>query len=48
MDDVPVGGGSSAANKMPDEFESKGAAAQVDNSGPLEERLVSKNWSVRA
>jgi hypothetical protein len=48
IDDLPVGGGS---NKGPsasiDEF---GSAAEnkVDNSGPLEQRIVSKNWLVRA
>jgi hypothetical protein len=25
-----------------------GAGAEVDSSGPLEQRLVSKNWQVRA
>lgn len=33
---------------MPEEFASTNQSAAVDNSGPIEERLVSKNWSVRA
>lgn len=48
IDDVPVGGGSgNAASATMDEF---GGAAEtkVDNSGPLEQRIVSKNWLIRA
>lgn len=33
---------------MTEEFASSTQSQAVDNSGPLEERLVSKNWSVRA
>ena len=47
MDDVPVGGGSSKTGANNDEYGTS-AASQVDNSGPLEQRLVSKNWSARA
>ena len=41
MDDVAIGGGSGANM-------GKSSAAEADNTGPLEKRLVSKNWSVRA
>ena len=41
MDDAVVGGG--AGNAM-----GPSAADLADNSGPLEERLVHKNWSVKA
>lgn len=33
---------------MEDEFGGGPTTAAVDNSGPLEERVVSKNWSIRA
>ena len=39
MDDVAIGGGSGANM-------GKSSAAEADNTGPLEKRLVSKNWSV--
>lgn len=41
MDDVAIGGGAGASM-------GKTAAESADNSGPLEQRVVSKNWSVRA
>ena len=41
---MPVGGGG-GQKSGPDEF---GAAKEVDNSGPIEQRLASKNWQVRA
>ena len=41
MDDQAIGGGSGATM-------GKTAAETADNSGPLDTRLVSKNWSVRA
>jgi len=41
MDDVQIGGGSGASM-------GPSAAEKADNSGPLEKRIVSKNWSVRA
>lgn len=47
IDELPIGGGS-GTNKMEDEFGGGPTTAAVDNSGPLEERVVSKNWSVRA
>lgn len=46
IDDLPIGG-SSNANQMTEEFANPSSNA-ADNSGPLEERVVSKNWSVRA
>lgn len=41
MDEQAIGGGTG---------EQMGATAadKADNSGPLEKRIVSKNWSVRA
>lgn len=33
---------------MNEEDFNKSTAAQADNNGPLEERLESKNWAVRA
>ena len=33
---------------MQEEFADAPTTAAVDNSGPLEERVVSKSWSVRA
>ena len=41
MDDAAIGGGAGASM-------GKTAAESADNSGPIEDRLVSKNWSVRA
>jgi hypothetical protein len=41
MDDVQIGGGSGASMGPT-------AAEKADNSGPLEKRIISKNWSVRA
>lgn len=41
MEDAVVGGGS--GNAM-----GPSAADLADNSGPLNDRIVSKNWSVRA
>ena len=41
MDDVAIGGGAGASM-------GKTAAESADHSGPLEERIVSKNWNVRA
>jgi hypothetical protein len=41
MDDQQIGGGS--GNNM-----GPTSSEQADNSGPLEKRIVSKNWSVRA
>ena len=41
MEDVAIGGGAGAQM-------GKTAAETADNSGPIEARLVSKNWSVRA
>ena len=40
-----MGGGSGNPNPPTEQATS---ASTADNSGPLEERLVSKNWSVRA
>ena len=46
-DEMPIGGGSNPQPESAnDEYQS--TANQADNSGPLEERLVSKNWSTRA
>lgn len=42
MDDAPVGKGAG------DQMTGTSAKDQADNSGPLEKRIVSKNWSVRA
>jgi hypothetical protein len=47
IDDLPIGG-SSKPSQMTEEFANPSANAAADNSGPLEERVVSKNWSVRA
>ena len=47
MDDQPVGGGTQKANAPPDEYGTS-TSAQADNSGPLEQRISCKNWSVRA
>jgi hypothetical protein len=47
IDELPIGG-SSGPTQMPDEFGAESNAAAVDNKGPLEERVLSKNWSVRA
>lgn len=44
-EELPVGGN---PNKEPEVQEQTTTANMADNSGPLEERLVSKNWSVRA
>jgi hypothetical protein len=44
---VPIGGGSTITN-MPEEFATTNQDTAVDNSGPIEERLVSKSWNVRA
>lgn len=41
MDDVAIGGGAGASM-------GKTAAEAADHSGPLETRIVSKNWNVRA
>lgn len=41
MDDQAIGGGAGASM-------GKTAAESADHSGPLEERMVSKNWNVRA
>lgn len=41
MEDQAIGGGSGASM-------GPSAAEKADNSGPLEKRIVSKNWSVRA
>ena len=41
MDDVAIGGGAGAQM-------GKTAAESADHSGPLETRIVSKNWNVRA
>ena len=41
MDEQAIGGGSG-------EQMVKSSAETADNSGPLEKRLLSKNWSVRA
>ena len=41
MDDEAIGGGSGQAMGAT-------AAEKADNSGPLEKRIISKNWSVRA
>ena len=45
-DEMPIGGGSNNMSEKPEEAPT--SANQADNSGPLEERLLSKNWSVRA
>jgi hypothetical protein len=41
---MPVGGGG-GQKSAPEEFAS---TKEVDNSGPIEQRLASKNWLVRA
>ena len=41
MDEQGIGGGAG-------EVMGKTSAESADNSGPLEKRMVSKNWSVRA
>lgn len=46
LDDLPVGGGEGAAQL--DEFAAGAGPAAADHSGPLEQRLVSKNWQIRA
>lgn len=46
IDEMPIGSNSDSSKNMPEEM--KTAADTADKSGPLEERLVSKNWSVRA
>lgn len=46
LDELPVGQSGSSKGGAPDEFASSSQA--VDNSGPLEQRIVSKNWLVRA
>jgi hypothetical protein len=43
MDDVPIGGG--AGDKM---MNAPSSSDQADNSGPLEKRIISKNWKTRA
>lgn len=50
IDEKPVGGGGGggAAAAM-DEFANPAStSAAVDHSGPLEQRIVSKNWQIRA
>ena len=47
IDELPIGGGQKA-NELGDEFASTSNAASAEASGPLEERVLSKNWSVRA
>lgn len=47
IDELPIGGGSSA-NQMTEEFANPSASAAADSTGPLEERVLSKNWSTRA
>lgn len=47
LDELPVGGGGPKTN-APEEFASQSASQAVDNSGPLEQRIVSKNWLIRA
>lgn len=42
MDDIPVGGG--GGEKMI----ATSSIDQVDVTGPLEQRIVSKNWKTRA
>ena len=44
MDDMPVGGGG-GKNMMQ---EAPSSSDQADNTGPLEKRIVSKNWKTRA
>jgi len=41
MDDVAIGGGDGASM-------AKTSAETADHSGPLETRILSKNWNVRA
>lgn len=42
MEEMAVGGGAGSANAGPS------SADQADHSGPLEQRLVAKNWKVKA
>ena len=55
LDDLPVGSGIAAGGPSQTELDEFGGApgvgqgpAAIDNSGPLEQRLVSKNWQLRA
>ena len=45
LSELPVGGGGGKTGPPVEEFAS---AKEVDNSGPIEQRLASKNWQVRA
>ncbi len=46
IDELPIGSNTESAKNASEEM--KSSAEVADKSGPLEERLVSKNWSVRA
>jgi hypothetical protein len=53
LDDIPVGGGSGsgAQNQFDMEGGENGGPKQIataDHDAPIEQRLVSKNWQVRA
>ena len=60
IDDMPVGGGGAnveadgdaqpikQSQQMLDEFAPASNENEADNSGPIDQRLASKNWSIRA
>jgi hypothetical protein len=50
IDDLPVGGGAGSGAQPQDEMEDGGPKqiATADHSAPIEQRLQSKNWQVRA
>lgn len=50
IDDLPVGGGAGSGAQPPNEMEDGGhkLLATADHSAPIEQRLQSKNWQVRA
>ena len=50
IDDLPVGGGAGSGAPQHNEMDDSGPKQimTTDHNAPIEQRLVSKNWQVRA